>query len=804
MVKEKQFIQAQEQGQESARIQAPDTLPEPEADEMVIPEEIPILPLKNTVVYPTQPATLHVARKTSMDLVDSVIMGDRLLGLIAQKEEGIETPTGHDLFTVGTVVHIHKMLKFPDGTERILVRGLKRFRVKEFTKDEPFLAARIEFLDNMVPDAEKEIEALIAHLLNQIKRLHSLMPYIPEEAIISFFNIEDPGELADLSAAQFGSKLEEKQEILETLDVLQRLKKSTRIIGRELEMLELGHKIQKDIQKDLEGKQKEYMLRQQLKAIQEQLGEGEQQETRELKEKIDKAGMPEEVKKVAEKELERLSTMQPGAAEYTVARTYLDWLVDLPWSASTEDKLDIVEARRILDEDHFGLSSIKDRIIEYLSVLKLKADMKGPILCYVGPPGTGKTSIGRSIARAMGRKFHRLSLGGVRDEAEIRGHRRTYVGALPGRIIQAIRKAGTNNPVIMLDEVDKLGNDFRGDPSSALLEVLDPEQNFAFSDHYLEVPFDLSKVMFITTANLLEPIPGPLRDRMEVIEFPGYTREEKLEIAKRHLLPKQIDEHGIKPAQIAFTDDAIRKIVSGYTREAGVRNLERQIARVCRKVASHVAAGQTESEEITAEKLHEYLSYEKFYQEIAERTDQPGVAVGLAWTPTGGEILFVESTSMAGSGRLTLTGQLGDVMKESAQAAMSILRSRAEQYKFPDDFFKKHDIHVHVPQGAIPKDGPSAGVAITSSLFSLVSDKPCRPDTAATGEITLRGKVLPVGGIKEKVLGASRAGIKRLILPRRNEKDVLEMKDTPGDVLAKIEFIYVDTIEEALQQMVIA
>jgi ATP-dependent Lon protease len=635
-------------------------------------------------------------------------------------------------------------------------------------------------------------------MVNQFAKFVSMIPYLPDELQVVVMNIKDPGKVTDLIASNLNISIEEKQDLLSTLDVRARLEKLATILNREIELLELGHKIQSQVQSELNKNQKEFYLRQQLKAIQRELGEGDGKgaELEELRKRVEDAKMPPEARKAAEHELDRLRMIPPESAEHTVVRTYLEWLVTLPWSTSTEDNLDQHHARQVLDEDHFDLEKIKDRILEYLAVRQLRRDPKGPILCFVGPPGVGKTSLGRSIARAMGRRFVRLSLGGIRDEAEIRGHRRTYIGALPGRIIQNLKNATSNNPLFMLDEIDKLGMDFRGDPASALLEVLDPEQNNTFQDHYLDVPFDLSRVMFITTANLLDPIPPPLRDRMEVIELAGYTEEEKLEIARRHLVPKQLAENGLTAENLHFEDDAVVHIIRTYTREAGLRNLEREIGSVCRKIARAITEGRTEPVVCTAAKVRELLGPERFFSEVAERTEEPGVAVGLAWTPNGGDILFIEATRMAGKKSLTLTGQLGDVMKESAQAALSYIRSRAERLGIPPEFYETSDLHVHVPAGAIPKDGPSAGVTIATALASLLTGRHVRPNVAMTGEITLRGKVLPVGGIKEKVLAAKRAGIETVIMSRRNEKD---LEDVGDEARRALRFVFVETIDEVLE-----
>ena len=766
-------------------------------DRFDIPTELPILPVRNTVLYPSMVLPLMVARGKSVKLVDSVLSGNRLMGVVAQRDPSIEDPEKDDLFSHGTVGTILKMLKFPDESIRVLVRGIQRIKIDEVLSTDPFFNARIEVLKGEEAKGV-EIDAQVQNIRQQFSTLIENSPILPRETQVAAQNIDEPGMLADFVATNLNLKLEDMQEVLETIDIKLRLEKVARLLSREIQVVEMGSKIQDEIKSQIDQSQREYYLRQQMKAIKKELGEDDasSQEIEEMRERIEAAKMPEESRKEADKELNRLSRMHPESAEYTVARTYLDWLCELPWSKATEDNLDIHNVRGILDEDHFSLDKPKERILEYLAVRKLKNDMKGPILCFVGPPGVGKTSLGRSIARAMGRKFERMSLGGVRDEAEIRGHRRTYVGALPGRIIRAMRKVSSNNPLIMLDEVDKLGADFRGDPSSALLEVLDPEQNDSFTDHYLDLPFDLSKVLFITTANLLDPIPGPLRDRMEVLEIPGYIVEEKLEIAKRHLLPKQLEAHGITTDHVEFEDAAITALVSDYTREAGVRNLEREIANVCRKVAMRVATGQPDKVIVKAEGLHEYLGPQSFFSELAERTDVPGVAIGLAWTAVGGELLFMEATRMPGGKQLKITGKLGEVMQESAQTAFSYIRSRSSELGIPDDFFTKWDLHVHVPAGAIPKDGPSAGITLATALASLLTDRPVVSDLAMTGEITLRGKVLPVGGVKEKVLAAARSGISRVILPRRNEKD---LHDIPAAVRSQLQFIFVENVGEVLE-----
>ena len=765
-------------------------------EELVIPEELPVLPLLDTVIYPQMVTALGVSTERELKLLDYVLTGNRLLALALQKNQKEKEAGPEDLYGYATAAVVLQMLKMPDNSARMLVQGMTRLKLTQFVREEPYLVARVEPLEDIVEE-DKEMEALTRSLSDQFIKMIYMSASLPDELKIAVMNIEHPGRLADMIASHLSISVHEKEEILEAVKVKERLKKVNTLISKEMEVLELAKKIQGQVKSELDKGQKEYYLRQQLKAIQDELGETDERtvEVQELKQKITQAKMPPEVLKEAERELSRLQKMPPQAAEYTVSRTYLDWLVSLPWSVTTTDNLDINQAQKVLDEDHYDLKRVKDRILEYLAVRKLKPDMKGPILCFVGPPGTGKTSLGKSIARSLGRKFIRISLGGIRDEAEIRGHRRTYIGALPGRIIQSIRKAESNNPVFMLDEIDKLGMDFRGDPSSALLEVLDPEQNFSFSDHYLEVPFDLTRVMFITTANYLEPVPPALKDRMEVLELPGYTEEEKLSIAKEFLIPKQTKEHGLKPENISFEEAAIKSIISNYTREAGLRNLERAIATVCRKVAKEIAAEKTQSMVIKEETLGDLLGPIAFFKEIAERTAEPGVATGLAWTPSGGDILFIESTYMPGTGKLTLTGQLGEVMKESAEAAMSYVRSRSKALNVPLQDFTKYDFHIHVPAGAIPKDGPSAGVTIAMSLLSLLTGKSVRPEVAMTGEITLRGRVLPVGGIKEKVLAAKRAGIATLILPKRNEKDLVEV---PDEVKARMEFRFVEKVDEML------
>ncbi len=761
-----------------------------------VPEELPVLPLRGVVVFPSAIVPLLISRGQSLKVVEHALAGDRMLAMVAQKQPEDEEPTADGLFVRGTAGRILKMLKYPDASVRILVQGLRRVDLVEFTRTTPFFTARIRQLADL-HEPSPDLEAMQAHMVNQFAKFVSMIPYLPDELQVVAMNIKDPGKVTDLIASNLNVAVEEKQELLATLDVRKRLERLTSILNREIELLELGQKIQSQVQDELSKTQKDFYLRQQMRAIQKELGEGDprDQEIEELRRRLEEASPPEVVRKAAETELERLRMIPVESAEHTVVRSYLEWIVSLPWSISTPDNLDIHHARQVLDEDHYDLEKIKDRILEFLAVRKLKNDSKGPILCFVGPPGTGKTSLGRSIARAMGRKFIRISLGGMRDEAEIRGHRRTYIGALPGRIIQSLRTAGSNNPLMVFDEIDKLGADFRGDPASAMLEVLDPEQNSTFQDHYLDVPFDLSKVLFITTANQLEPVPPPLRDRMEVIELAGYTDEEKLQIARRHLIPKQLAENGISAEQVTFTDEGLLFLIHTYTREAGLRNLEREIGSICRKVARRVTEGVTERVVATPALIRDLLGPERFFSEVAERTDEPGIAIGLVWTPMGGDIIFIEATKMSGKKGIMVTGNLGEVMKESAQAALSHIRSRAPRLGIPADFFDNMDIHIHVPAGAVPKDGPSAGVTIATALTSLLTGRPVRHDVAMTGEITLRGKVLPVGGIKEKVLGAHRAGVRTVILPKRNEKD---LEDVPEAIRTSMRFVFVDTVDQVI------
>ncbi len=761
-----------------------------------IPDKIPILPVSDLTLFPKMIIPLVITEESLIKLIDDSLVGDKIIGVITSKDKAEGKDVIEHLYPVGTAATVLKMSKMHTDAVRLIIQGIERFKIKTYTTTEPYLQAEIEVVPDIL-EKDIEVEALVSNIKNLFHRVLELSPYLPSELGAMIMAIEDPATLADMVTSTLNLSKDEKQSILEMFDVRKRLEKVNLFLTRQIEVLELGTKIQSQVKEGLDKAQREFILREQLKAIQKELGEKDERtlEVEELRTKINERGLSPQAAKEAERELDRLAKMHPAAAEYTVSRTYLDWLIDLPWNVTTEDNLDIEGAQKVLDEDHYDLDKVKTRILEYLAVRKLKADTKGPILCFVGPPGTGKTSLGKSIARALGRKFYRMSLGGIRDEAEIRGHRRTYVGALPGRIVQGIKKADSNNPVFMLDEVDKIGVDFRGDPASALLEVLDPEQNFAFSDHYLGVEFDLSKVMFITTANILDTIPPALRDRMEVLDLPGYTWEEKVNIAKEFLIPKQLNEHGLTEVNLTFEDGAIKKIIEEYTREAGLRNLEREIATVCRRVAKEVARGVVEHVSATPEMISKFLGPPKFFSEIAERTSEPGVATGVAWTQAGGDIIFVEATKMPGKKTLTLTGQLGDVMKESADAALSYIRSRSKELAISEDFYQRNDIHIHVPAGAIPKDGPSAGVTMFAALVSLLTNRPVRNDVAMTGEVTLRGMVLPVGGIKEKVLAAYRAGIKTIILPKRNEKD---LEDVPKDVREKMNFYFVERMDEII------
>ena len=766
-----------------------------------MPDVVGILPLRGTVLFPQAVVPLGAGRASSLRLIEDALQGGRLVGAVTQKDPKEDAPRADGLHALGTITVIHKALKQPDGTVRLVAQGVARFRLVEIIQTEPYLKARIEPIEEPAPTDDLELEALVRSVTSLFGKVVALSPAMPDELVTLLDNVEGAGAIADMVAASLPTlPLALKQELLETVNVRERLSKLAGALGKEAEVLELGSKIQSEIQSGMNKTQREYYLREQLRAIQKELGEGDDrtQEVDALRSKIEAAGMPDEAKAEAMRELDRLAKMPPAAAEYTVARTYIDWLVSMPWQQETTDSVDIAPARTILDEDHEGLDKIKDRILEYLAVKKIRPGGKDPILCFVGPPGVGKTSLGKSIARALGRKFHRISLGGMRDEAEIRGHRRTYIGALPGQIVQGLRRAGTKNPVLMLDEVDKLGMDFRGDPASALLEVLDPEQNATFRDHYLDVPFDLSRVLFITTANVMDGVPAPLRDRMEIINLAGYTEEEKVAIAQRHLVPKQAREHGLTPGtDIVFEPEAIRLLARGYTREAGVRSLEREIASVCRKVARRRAEGDTEVVRVTPDVVVSFLGVPRFeLEEVEQRTRVPGVVTGLAWTPAGGDVLFVEATRMRGAHTLTLTGQLGDVMKESVQAALSWVRSHAGALGIDPEFWERSDVHVHVPAGAIPKDGPSAGVTMATALVSLLTGRPVRSDLAMTGEISLSGRVLPVGGIKEKVLAAHRAGLRTVVLPRRNEKNLLE--DVPPVVRQSLTVHLADTIGDVL------
>ena len=767
--------------------------------ERKIPETVPVLPVRDMVVYPFMILPLYVGREKSIRAVEEALSRDRLILLVAQKDAEVEDPNSQEIYPVGTVTMIMRVLKMPDGRVKILVQGLARTRILEFLRKEPYFEARIaEILDDEVPTMGVELEALIRTVKEQVSRSASVGKQISPDILVIINNLDHPGRLADLVASHLDLKVEQAVEILEITSPEERLRRISDFLRNEIELLEVQQRIQSQAKEEIDKTQREYYLREQLRAIQKELGETDerQQEIDEFSAKIEKAKMPSQVAAEAKTQLNRLARMHPDAAEASVVRTYLEWLIELPWSKQTRDKIDIERARKILDEDHYNLEKVKERILEYLAVRKLKKNkMKGPILCFVGPPGVGKTSLGRSIARALGRKFVRISLGGVRDEAEIRGHRRTYIGALPGKIIQGIKTAGTNNPVFMMDEVDKVGADFRGDPSAALLEVLDPEQNVAFTDHYLGVAFDLSKVMFITTANMADPILPALKDRMETIEISGYTEEEKLHIARRYLIPRQLKEHGITEGQLQLTDEGVLKIIRGYTREAGLRNLEREIATVCRKVAKEVAAGRTELFRVTAQNLHRFLKAPRYLPEPEQEQDEVGVGTGLAWTQAGGDIMYVEATVMKGKGQLLLTGHLGEVMKESAQAALSYARARAPELRVKEDLFSKVDIHVHVPAGAIPKDGPSAGITMATALVSALTRVPVKRSVAMTGEVTLRGKVLPVGGVKEKVLAARRGGITTVLLPQKNDKDI---KELPKTIRRGMHFVFVEHMDQVL------
>jgi ATP-dependent Lon protease len=765
-----------------------------------LPEALPVMPLRDSVPFPETLTPLAIGQERSVKLVNDVLGGNRMLVMVASKDPESDNPGPDDLYRVGVAGVVARMLKVPDGTLRILVHGAQRVELVEFVNTEPYLVARIrEAPDELVPSPE--VEALHRNVQATFSRIIEELPYLPEELQIAVTNLDDPAELAHMIAGALRLKTEEKQALLEERNVAKRLRMLSEILARELELVEIGTKIQSQVQSEMEKGQREYFLRQQLKAIQEELGEVDetQAEAQELRAQLEEAGLPEHAWKQAERELDRFERLPPQAVEYGVIRTYLEWIASLPWSKSTEDNLDLKHARETLDRDHYDIERVKDRILEFLAVRKLKPDARSSILCFVGPPGVGKTSLGRSIADAMGRSFERISVGGVRDESEIRGHRRTYIGAMPGTIIRALRDGGSNNPVLMIDEIDKMGADFRGDPASAMLEVLDPEQNSSFRDHYLDLPFDLSSVFFICTANQLDTVPPALRDRMEIIELAGYTHEEKREIAKRYLVPRQVERNGLGRSKIEFTDDALDLIIDGYTREAGVRNLEREIGSVCRKVAREFAEGTRRSKRtIRPKTVTELLGKRRFQPEVQRRTGEPGVATGLAWTPVGGDVLFVEATAFPGDGKLQITGQLGDVMKESAAAALSYIKNAVGSLdgSVPADWFRNHDVHVHVPAGAIPKDGPSAGITMATALASRLTGRPVRADTAMTGEITLTGQVLPIGGLKEKALAAQRAGINRLIIPRRNEPDI---DDIPEHLRKRMAFVLVDSVDEVLE-----
>jgi ATP-dependent Lon protease len=768
-----------------------------------VPGTLPVLPLRETVPLPDTLTPLAVGQDRSVRLVNDVLRGDRMLVMVASRDPEVETPTPTQLYDVGVVGAIARMIKVPDGTIRILVQGGQRVHIDEWVRDTPYLVANVSELPDIEPTESAELEALTRNVQQTFSSIVESNPYLPEELQLAIANIDDPSALSHLIAGSLRLKSEEKQALLEEADVARRLRRLVEILARELEVISIGSEIQSQVQSEIDKGQREFVLRQQLEAIRKELGEFDESaaEAGELREQLDAIALPEEVRRQADRELKRLEALPPQAAEHGVIRTYLEWIASLPWDKATEDNLDLVHARAVLDDDHYDIEQVKERILEFLAVRKLKPDARGSILCFIGPPGVGKTSLGRSIARALGREFERISAGGVRDEAEIRGHRRTYIGAMPGTIIRALRDAGSNNPLFMIDEIDKMGADWRGDPSSAMLEVLDPEQNSTFRDHYLDVPFDLSNVMFITTGNTLDTIPGPLRDRMEVIQLAGYTEEEKLEIAKRYLVPRQIERNGLKKSWVSFSDSALRATIRDYTREAGVRNLEREIGTICRKIARDVAETNGRPRKrasISESRARELLGKRRFFSETKRRTSQPGVATGLAWTPVGGDVLFVEATAFPGKGRLTITGQLGDVMRESAQAALSYVRGHNAELApgLGEDWFAEHDVHIHVPAGAIPKDGPSAGVTMATALVSLISARPVRDDVAMTGEITLTGQVLPIGGLKEKALAAQRSGIRVVIAPSLNESDVDEI---PEHLRRDLELVFVDEIEQVLE-----
>lgn len=762
---------------------------ERELTESVIPDSLPILPLKNTVLFPGVVVPITVGRDRSLALVKEAYAGDKIIGVVTQKDEDIEEPEAKDLHRVGTMARIIKLIKMPDGSKSIVIQGKSGFEVDEFTQSEPYFKANVSAYPKEMDIQGVELDASIRNIKETATRIINLSPNIPSEATIAVNNINSPTFLLNFISSNLNVDIAKKQQLLEIQKFSDNLNKVMEFLEQEVQVLDMSEKIRTKVKSDIDDQQREFYLRQQMKAIQEELGDdAEQQEVEKLKEKLKSKNLPDHAREEAEKELRRLEMTPNASPNYGIIHSYVEWILDLPWDEYSEDKLDLKFAKEVLDEDHYGLEKVKKRIIEYLAVLKLKEDMKAPILCFYGPPGVGKTSLGKSIARSLNREFERFSLGGIRDEAEIRGHRRTYIGALPGRIIRSMKKAGKGNPVIMLDEIDKVGADYRGDPTSALLEVLDPEQNDTFSDNYLELEYDLSKVLFIATANSLDTIPAPLKDRMEIINISGYTQEEKTEIAKKYLIPKQVKENGLKNEQISFNDEAIHKIIDQFTRESGVRNLERQVAGVCRGVAAKVAKGEIEEFSVTEEDVEEFLGKQKYFSDAAERTTVPGVATGLAWTPFGGDILFIEASVSKGSGKLNITGQLGDVMKESAMLAISYLKAHSEEVGIPEEAFKYWDLHIHVPAGAVPKDGPSAGVSLMSAIASIFTQRKVKGTIALTGEITLRGLVLPVGGIKEKVLAAKRAGIKQVLLPKKNEKDVAEIeKDVIGDL--KVEYL---------------
>ncbi len=765
---------------------------EPPAEAVALPDELPVLPLRDSVTFPDTLTPLAVGQDRSVRLVNDVLVGNRMLVMLASREPEVDAPSPEQLYDVGVAGTVARMLKVPDGSLRILVQGGQRVKVEEWVGTEPYLSARVSELPDVLKEGP-ELTALARNVQETFSQIIEEVPYLPEELQMAVVNLEDPSALSHLIAGALRIGSEERQALLEEVDVGRRLRRLSEILARELDIVAIGSKIQSQVNAEMEKGQREWVLRQQLKAIQEELGEQDpaEAEVDELRSTLKELELPEQIRTVVDRELGRLEKIPQAAAEHGVIRTYLEWMASLPWGKGTEDNLDLKHARAVLDEDHYDIDKVKDRILEFLAVRKLKPDARGSILCLAGPPGVGKTSLGQSVARALGRKFERISVGGVRDESEIRGHRRTYIGAMPGTIIRALRDAESHNPVFMIDEIDKMGADYRGDPASAMLEVLDPEQNSTFRDHYLDVAFDLSRTMFICTANDMDRVPGPLRDRMEVIALAGYTEEEKLQIAKRYLVPRQIERNGLKKSQVGFSDAGLREIIGAYTREAGVRNLEREIGSACRKVALEVAMGTLERKlSVTAPRVRALLGRPRFQPDVRRRTAEAGVATGLAWTPVGGDVLFVEASAMPGKGKLTITGQLGDVMRESAEAALSYVRGHAD---LPPDWFSKHDVHVHVPAGAIPKDGPSAGITMATALMSLVSGRPVRDDTAMTGELTLTGQVLPIGGLKEKALAAQRAGIHRILAPRRNEGD---LEDLPEPLREDVDFVWVGDIDE--------